>query len=538
MSFNEKVIDAVITDPTTGAGNFVYKIHENIVNYDEPLIYLDQPFKTVEQRYVNHLTLKCIVEHAEHLAAFYHKLGIIPKELVVLYFDESINYFLFYVALTSLGAIPVFINSDLDEKIVLELCIHSNAKTLVTDNYRLKRIQQAFKKKEYAITLVDIDQVYLSHNEEKPKRYCHDDDDTVLLTHTSGTTGIPKLVQFTHSAMFYGVKKQIKKQAGHHILSALPHSHASSISILMSSLIRLVTLKIQVKKEPVELLKTIENDKPDLVVAFPKVFVDLARCDLKAYNLASIQYWLSTGDANHEPHIRRLMEYGHHWKNGKQMEGSIFIDNLGSSEFSFAMFRNLHTPTSNHYDRCIGVPFEWVACAILSEEGSVLPANQIGYLGVRSKSVTKGYWNNSYLTEKNRLGGFWLTGDLAYRDENGFFYHVDRITDKIKTADGFFYTCQAEEWILKNISFIFDITFVGFRNKNGDVEIIAIVELKKDYVKMDLSILKNEINYYLIQKKLPVITQIQHQTGNEDTGVTGKKLKKRIQQNLENQVAI
>jgi acyl-CoA synthetase (AMP-forming)/AMP-acid ligase II len=152
----------------------------------------------------------------------------------------------------------------------------------------------------------------------------------------------------------------------------------------------------------------------------------------------------------------------------------------------------------------------------------------VGYLGVKSKSVTKGYWNNSYLTEKNRLRGFWLTGDLAYKDEEGLHYHVDRISDKIETDSGVFYSCQSEEWILKNIPCIFDLSFVSSKDSEEQTEIVAWVELQKEEQDMNLDLLKQEINHWLSQKKWPLVSKVHAQSAHEYVGVTGKKLKRKI----------
>ena len=72
--------------------------------------------------------------------------------------------------------------------------------------------------------------------------------------------------------------------------------------------------------------------------------------------------------------------------------------------------------TTNNYNRCVGRPLDWVDAQILGENGEGLPPNVVGRLGVKAPSVTTGYWNNSLLTFRSRLSGYFLTGDLAYKD--------------------------------------------------------------------------------------------------------------------------
>jgi len=520
-----------ITHDNFGAGNFVYKLYEKGIELDKKLIFLDKPLNVGNSKTYYELSIRDIIDLASKFTVYYKRVGVKAKEPVVLLFEESINYFIQFVALTSIGAIPVFINSLLNSEIIIDFILSTYAKYIITDQKNAGKVNSKNKVSNNLHKIIDISTVDINFNPIFPILYNHHSEDTILLTHTSGTTGIPKAVQFTHGGMFYGVVQQLEKQVGRQILSLLPHSHSSSITMLLSSMLRYVPIKIQTQKKAIDVLKTIEIFKPDMVVSFPNVFVDLCRYDLSQFNLSSINYWLSTGDANHEPHIRKLISYGQHIKDGKKKSGSIFIDNLGSSEFSFAMLRNIHTPYTNRYNRCVGKAFDWVKCAILDDNGNKLGFNKVGYLGVQSKSVTKGYWNNSNLTEKNTLQGYWLTGDLVYQDQNGYYYHVDRITDKIETSVGVFYSCQAEEWILKNLPQIFDISFVGIKDKSSDTHIVSLVELQPQ-IQEPLPILKKKINALLAACSWPQVKYIEAEKSNTNTGVTGKKLKRNLRTNL------
>ena len=59
-----------------------------------------------------------------------------------------------------------------------------------------------------------------------------------MIGHSSGTTGTPKAVRFDHQGFIFGVKQEVSRMVGRRIMTALPHSHASALSILMSALIR------------------------------------------------------------------------------------------------------------------------------------------------------------------------------------------------------------------------------------------------------------------------------------------------------------
>ena len=492
------MLNQILKDEALGAGNFIYKLSQYF-DTQQPLLHL------FEQK---SLSIADIIQISDRLASAYDALGVKPKDVVSLYLQDSFDYFLHFVALNSMGAIPSLINGGLSDDVLEKFLAIIKPDFLVVNRPTSISHLPVFN-------LNDIDHHATG---ERPPLFEHQPDDVIMIGHTSGTTGIPKGVIFTHESMYYGVKQQIEKQKGEHVLSILPHSHGASISVLMSFLLRGTPMTLLSEREPDAIIHAVKKIKPDVVVAFPKVFVDLCREQFDPEDFESVSYWIATGDANHEPHIRKLVSLGHHQKKGQRVAGSCFIDNLGSSEFAFAIFRNIHTPNTNKYQRCIGQAFDWVDVAVFDDEGQKLPANQIGRLGVKAKSVTQGYWNNHSLTEKNKLQGYWLTGDLVYFDDQGDFYHVDRTSDAIMLDSKQVYSCQMEELILAHMPEIFELSIVEHHN-----QLIAYVELQAE-----TSDLLPRMNAHMQQHGYPTFSTLEFQSAHDYTGVTGKKLKRTL----------
>ena len=83
-------------------------------------------------------------------------------------------------------------------------------------------------------------------------------------------------------------------------------------------------------------------------------------------------------------------------------------------------------------------------------------------VAMKSPTLALGYWNDSVNTFRTRLNGYYLTGDLMYRDEDGYFYHVDRASDAVDLGDGnWLYTALSEERILKRCPDVRDCTRAG-----------------------------------------------------------------------------
>jgi acyl-coenzyme A synthetase/AMP-(fatty) acid ligase len=100
---------------------------------------------------------------------------------------------------------------------------------------------------------------------------------------------------------------------------------------------------------------------------------------------------------------------------------------------------------------------------------------------MKSPTLAIGYWNDSAATFRTRLNGYYLTGDLMYRDEDGYFYHVDRASDAVDIGDGhWLYTALSEEAILKRCPDVRDCTVLAGRGDDGRPVIDVLLVLAAD----------------------------------------------------------
>lgn len=528
---------ALLENEALGAGNFFPLARADAALAESVVIELDQPYTTRDGRVLTCLTLPELDDLADAIASGYWQDGIRPKDPVAVFLDESVRYLVHYVALNKIGAIPVFLNSGLSTEIATRFMAGVGAVAVVSDRERLpgEHPRMRFYERD-------------PHADLPFRAFTHTRHDPTLIAHTSGTTGVPKAVQFNHEGFFFGVRKQAGADLGARILSALPQSHASAVSVLMSSLVRGATVLLATRREPEQLAEAIERFRPNLVGGFPKTFVDLCRVDLDSRDLDSVSRWMCTGDANHEQHIRKLVRQGTHTdRAGRLRRGSLFIDNFGSSEFGFAMFRTVHTPTSDRYGRCIGSPFDWIDVEIFDQTDQPVGPMTVGRLALKSPTVTSGYWNNTLLSERNRVRGYWLTGDLAYRDHDGLYYHVDRASDSITTGGGTVYSTETEELILTQFPEIFDCSLVATTDATeaatgrapaqdgADAPLVLSVEPADALTEADLASLHRRINAALHTRGLPRITRMVLQAPGDHSGLTGKALKRTMREAYSNQ---
>ena len=523
-------------NPGLGAGNFLHVAAGLNPDNEQPLLWSDQPYYLMGEACHAPLSLRALKQATDTLAAWYAAQGITAKDPVAVYGSNGIHYLLHYMALTALGAIPVLTNGNMQTAVALQHFKRVGAVAVVADHAQFEALQALAQADDFRF-MVDMAQIRAQGEAALPAGYPyrHDHLDPVMITHSSGTTGIPKPVLLQHGKWFHGIRHLLglpPAQGAERYLSSLPVSHNAAIAYSMHAILCGAALMIVSRPEGDAVLGCIEEFAPSTVVSFPSTYVGMVASGLEGRKLDSVNNWINSGDAAHEAHIRQLVKHGYHYRGQQKLPGSQFIDGLGSSEMGHSSFRVVYTAGDQNFDRCVGLPQEWVEARVLADDGSEMPVGQVGKLGIKSPSVTSGYWNDSLLTHRSQLAGYWLTGDLVYQDNMGCFYHVDRITDAIRTAHGVLYSLQTEELILKNQRDVLDCTVLGAAAADGVQEAVAWVYPQAG-AQVDADQLLERINADQLAKQRPALARVvMAGEGDIPVGVTGKVMKNALRQQL------
>jgi acyl-coenzyme A synthetase/AMP-(fatty) acid ligase len=462
--------------------------------------------------------------------------GIRPTEPVAVYLADSVNDLILYIALTSIGAVPVLTNGAMPHDIAAGYFQRVGVTGIVTDAERHAALAESCADGALKCVLSIDDPPSDAPALPSWFPFRHDADDPVMITHTSGTTGFPKAVVLHHGKWFHGIRQLLSldsAQGADRYLSSLPASHNASIAYSIHAILNGAELMIMSSRRGQAVAEAISRFHPSTVVSFPQTYVELAQLDLDRHDLSSVTTWINSGDAAHEAHIRRLVQHGYHYRGAERVAGSQFVDGLGSSEMGHSSFRIIHTKSTDNYERCVGIPQTWVEAAVLDDEGNAVPASVIGKLGVRSPSVTPGYWNDSLTTYRSRVRGYWLTGDLVYRDHLGCYYHLDRASDVVPTSDGPLYSLQTEELVLRHCGDrIADCTVIGIRaDGTSSLQEPLLLFVARDGQTVDAAALLEEINAVQAARGRPRLARaISVRTDDIPVGVTGKVLKRALRE--------
>ena len=477
-------------DRELGAGNVLLRLAEHGADMDVPRVTFDTGFDAIPAW--TPLSLRTLTERVAARAEWFARHGIGRRDPVAVYVTSASDVLLNFLALTWLGAIPALMNGSMPAGIAVEYIRRLRAVGVILDADHAGLATHDLG----APVLGDAAETGTGDPARAPAHYRHHPEDPVAITHSSGTTRMPAAVVHSHQGLFAAVRAVRLTEPRQHgpvrELSAFPQAHTAGLIILNEALCNgyeLLCLSEQggtFARSGEVIIDAIERWRPTAVYGFAVTWAELARFDLTASDVSSVRFWSNSGDCAHEAHIRRLVAVGSHHAYGKDgvvsLPGSRFNDTLGSTEMGYGGFGISHRPGSGRYNRCVGKPQPFAEIILVDPRtGEEVPMGEVGMVAMKSPTLAIGYWNDSVNTFRTRLNGYYLTGDLMYRDEEGYFYHLDRASDALDLGDGnWLYTALSEERILKRCPDVRDCTVLAARGDDGSLVTEVLLLLAAD----------------------------------------------------------
>jgi long-chain acyl-CoA synthetase len=508
-----------------GAGDFFWHACDVASDPDRPILFRH------ENGELTGYSLRAIRDRVLRYVNWYLANGLTPGDRVGVYTADGLAGLLHHIAITSLGGMTVLANPNMAASVAAGYFRRTDTTLLIADASRLAAIATTDHR---SAAIEEVERAARDTSKPANHPYRHADTDVILVSHSSGTTGIPKPTSFAHRTFAVGKRERLWKFPSartDRLLTALPQSHSAGVSYLsLAIMLGLPTMMID-DPSGVGVADAMNAFRPTVVIGFPISLADLPTDRLSAEAARTVHTWMGMGDASHERHIRPLVRLGRRKVRGGWLPGSTYVDGLGSSEMGMVLFKNAHTPETARYGRMIGRPVRVVqAAAALDELGNEVPAGQAGLLGVRTPSVTPGYLNAPDLTDNAMRNGYFLTGDVVRRDSDGNWYHLDRTPDVINTVDGPVYSLPLEEVVL-NETGAFDAAVIAVDDPEhvGFSRSAAVVLFKGG---QHHEALLSRCNAALARHGLSELSALVI-AGDRDelpVGVTGKVLKRELRQ--------
>ena len=297
--------------------------------------------------------------------------------------------------------------------------------------------------------------------------------DVALLQYTGGTTGVAKGAMLTHynlvSNAVYGARlfPVTEKDVS---LCALPLYHIYGLTVTMNMPISAGAALVLLPSFHVEeVANTIRDMKVTLFSGAPAMYIAInSKPNAKDFKLHTVRACMSGGSALPPAVRKKFME----------LTGGNLVEGYGLSETSPVTHVN---PLIGGVvkDGSIGPPFSDTDAKVVDLENryKTLSVGEVGELAVKGPQVMRGYWNQKSETEAVLEDGWFLTGDIAKMDEEGYFYIVDRKKDMINVGGFKVYPREVEDLLFEHPD-IKEAGVVGMHDEFSGEVVKAFVVLK------------------------------------------------------------
>jgi long-chain acyl-CoA synthetase len=345
-----------------------------------------------------------------------------------------------------------------------------------------------------------------------------DDSDTAIVLYTSGTTGSPKGAELTHANMQRNAEISVglvDTKPGDVVFGGLPLFHSFGQTVGMNaSVLAGATMTLIPRFEPTKALEILQRDKVTIMLGVPTMYVALLQHPDKAdYDLSSLRVCAS-GGASLPVEVLRGFE---------QAFGAVILEGYGLSETS-------PVASFNHADRerkpgSIGQPVDGVEFRLIDDEwNEITEVGAIGEIAIKGHNVMKGYLGKPDATAWAIRDGWFRTGDLARRDDEGYYYIVDRAKDMIIRGGYNVYPREIEEVLYEHPA-VATAAVVGIPHPELGEEVAAAVTLKPGTTATEEELrefCKERVAAYKYPRRVWVTSEL-------PMGPTGKILKREIE---------
>ncbi|HEY8821759.1 MAG TPA: long-chain fatty acid--CoA ligase [Dermatophilaceae bacterium] len=297
-------------------------------------------------------------------------------------------------------------------------------------------------------------------------------DDTAVLLYTSGTTGKPKGAELTHFQLFMNCTvggELFGFEEGDVGIAVLPLFHVFGLSSVLNATVRSGTTMVLVPRFEVDaVLDAIERARATIFCGVPTMYVALLHADTRGRDLSSLRVGISGGAAIPGEIIRAFEE---------KFPGVVILEGYGLSETASTTTFNLSADQRKVLS--IGKPVWGVEVRIVDAADRPLPpgADNVGEIVVRGHNVMKAYYKNPEATAEAMRGGWFHTGDLAYADDDGYLFVVDRKKDLIIRGGYNVYPREVEEVLYEHPA-VAEVAVIGKPDERLGEEVVAVISLK------------------------------------------------------------
>lgn len=427
-----------------------------------------------------------------------------------------------YVALLGvaqkMGIILVPINYRLSASEIAFLVQNSDPSLIiVAEEYRslLNEVPKLLQEK--VITFSQYENWLTSASKEQTAEYTSkplEETHPAFILYTSGTTGQPKGAIYTHGMMLWNsinTAIRLKISSDDIYLNVMPPFHTGGWNVLTAPILHFGgTLIMMPKFDSEKVLEALEKEEISISMLVPTMVRMLSESEnFKQNDFSQLRYMIVGGEALPIPLIEQWNEQGVPIRQGYGL--TECGPNITSLEAEDAIRKR----------GSIGFPNFYVDTKLMDENGVEAGPTEKGELWIKGPIVTPGYWKNPKETEKAIVDGWFKTGDILKKDEDGYLYVVDRIKNMYISGGENVYPAEVEKCILKHPE-IKEVCVIGVPHEKWGEVGKAFVVFKNG--RKEVSDITAYCIKHLAKYKVPKHFEVMEELPKNDTGKINRKL--------------
>lgn len=451
--------------------------------------------------------------YTDQTASYFQSLGIGHGDMVMLILKRRYQFWFSILALHKLGAVAIPATHLLTAPDIVYRCHRADITAIVCagesviTEHVARAVGECPTVKEIISVGPEIPNGFRDFNrgiEEaapfKRPEHVNTNDDYSILYFTSGTSGEPKMVvhDFTYPL-------------GHIVTGAIWHNlHPDSLHLTIADtgwgkaawgklygqwfVGANVFVYDHQKFTPVDILHKIEQYHVTSLCAPPTIFRFLIREDLSRFDLSSLEYCTIAGEALN-PSV---------FKEFKRLTGLRLMEGFGQTETTLTIGT---FPWMTPKPGSMGLPNPQYDVDLVDESGRSVEAGEHGQIVIRTDKgkplgLFKEYYRDEELTRQVWHDGVYYTGDMAWRDEDGYFWYVGRADDVIKSSGYRIGPFEVESAVMTHPAVV-ECAITGVPDPIRGQVVKATIVLAKEYKDKAGEALAKEIQNHVKQVTAP-----------------------------------
>ena len=456
----------------------------NVANYLENAMLAHPDKKALIFEEQGEWTFREVDEIVNQVANGLIGLGVKKGDRVTLFLPNCAEAFFFYFGIMKLGAIVNPLNMMLKTRELEYILADCEPKLIVTAKEAaevpMKLFTRPDNKVEKMILIGGDERKNIINYEDWVKKASKafdavpvDGDDIAAILYTSGTTGQPKGVMLTHSNLWTNARhcadyaETTYKDTG---VASLPLFHSYALSHVVGELwVSAATIVWQKRFDPTLTFEAMVKYKATAfhgVATMYYALVNHPKVDDYAKKI-KLRYSVTGAAVTPEPILKAWNE-----------KFTILSEGYGTTEASPVVCMNPLPGKGVQKANSCGFPIvPELEMDVFDENDKPVKVGEIGEMVLRGPHIMKGYWKNPEATAEALRSGWYHTGDLVYRDEDGYYFVKYRKKDMIVSGAFNIYPKEVEDLLYTHPA-VAEVQVVGIPELIKGEEVVACIALK------------------------------------------------------------